>query len=356
MENIKRTNQQVEKDYQTIRIAAETTTAISLKEFALELGGITVSQLQTSLDRHPRAKKRILKKIAENARKRAETEKARKKAEAEEARKRAEAEEARKRAEAEEARKRAEAEEAHKRAKAEKAAVLDASIVGFEGLHEYLEQKGTLILTSITIRELENLARFRDSHGIAARHLLAMAAENPQKVRSVLIKEDDETPDDCIISFAEDNKDDVILLTSDKAMALKARMYGVETVYLKHGENSASNKCKNTLLLATKADGKLVINTFTTPFRNTVVYSDSVEFKCGPYELKVGDDVFVATNKNEYLTFSHYHITSLEEENNCQLIFATRLYDLDKIEDLPKASYKSFMRDFKHRLEEMSKI
>lgn len=355
MENTKRTSKEVERDYRLIRIAAETTTAISLKDLALDLE-ITVSQLKTSLERHPRAKTRILKKINDNAA-------AYRQRRAEEAREKAE-QEARRRAEKscekekQEARKRAEevsgtVEEVETN---QKSAVLDASIVGFEGLLEYLEQKGVLIITSITIRELENLARFHDAHGIAARQLLAMAAENPDKVRTVLIAEECETPDDCIIQFAEDNKNDVVLLTSDKTMALKARMFGIETEYLKHGENAIRNKSRNTLLLASKEAGKMVIHSFITPFRSTLVLSDGIEYKIGPYELKVGDDVFVGTNKGDYITFSHYQMTALQEQDNCHLVYATRIYKIDKIEDLPKASYKSFMREFRHRLEENGKL
>lgn len=52
--------------------------------------------------------------------------------------------------------------------------------------------------------------------------------------------------------------------------------------------------------------------------------------------------------KTDYITFAHYKIISLHEENNCKLIYSRRLYDYNNI-DVPKAEYKAFIKDFKVR-------
>ena len=80
-----------------------------------------------------------------------------------------------------------------------------------------------------------------------------------------------------------------------------------------------------------------------------LLISEGIEYTDGMYELKTGDDVYIATKKYDYMTFAHYKVRHLTEKNNCDLIFSRRIYDEKGVIELPQAGYKSFMRNFKRK-------
>ena len=223
--------------------------------------------------------------------------------------------------------------------------VIDASITGlpnfFDVINQVLSSGAKIVLTSITLHELDNMQMFTDIQGLDARKLLDMAANSEDDFLCIRIDDTIGTPDDCIIKYCADNSNNLILITSDKYMALKARSFGVKTQFLKQ---SSSNR--NTLYVAKKVCGKLIITTSETQYRSILVMSNGIEYKDGIYELNIGDDVYLATKKDLYLTFAHYKILSLGAENNCRLVFSRRFYTTDEINNLKVASYKSFMKDF----------
>ena len=198
---------------------------------------------------------------------------------------------------------------------------------------------------------------------------MALAAENPKSFVSQLIDETIGIPDDCIIKYCVDNKDKFILLTSDKTMALKARMYGVEVQYFKKTNKQTNSKVETsdtnanlvptstlastnsnirTLFPAKKIGNKLMLSDFHTDTRSIRVYSDKYLYNNGTRELKIGDNVFIASKKDDCITFAHYKMISVEATNNCELIFSRRIYDYSK-PDLPKIIYKKFFNDFLRR-------
>jgi rRNA-processing protein FCF1 len=390
----KRTMKQIENDFTVSRNFVKDNPSItSVKEIAVGVG-LTESQVRTSLERHPRVYSKIKQLIDENI----EKVKAQKLAEKEaiEAKKKAEKEARKAKKEAEKAELEAKKKAKNEALKAKKAKdeaeakvsqptkaneetdtaqpvtkktqvqfVIDASITGVENLHDILNKilstKAKIILTSITIQELDKMQRFNDTDGNDARRILGMAAANLEDFHCVCIDETAGTPDDCIIKYCADNKENVVLLTSDKTMALTARTFGVKTHFLKQTKNNTSsvksnfihNKTgsrTNTLYAARRIGGKLFISDFTTPYRSILVLSNGIEYNDGVRELKVGDDVYLATKKDGYLTFAHYCITSLGAEDNCKLVFSKRIYDVTEITDLPVANYKSFMREFNRRV------
>lgn len=346
---------EIEKDFRKIRVVVETTPVTSIKEIGKTLG-LTDFEVKTSLARHPRIEKNILAQLKKNK----EELKAKKKAEKEALETQKKAEEAAKRKQALESKKK-KPEVANKAVQPEKNSdldagfVIDASIAGIENLENILsnlcEKNERIILTSITIKELERMQKYNDIDAMNARHILAMAAENNNNFHAVLIDETIETPDDCIIKYCTDHKDTITLLTSDKTMALKARMYGVQTQYFKHEKNNTNQpmkKYKRTTLLTARKIGKQLIiniNNFTNNYRSILVISNGIEYTTGVCELKIGDDVYLATKKPGYLTFAHYQIISLSAEDNCNLIYYNRIHEEKEILDLPKAGYKSFMRN-----------
>lgn len=236
--------------------------------------------------------------------------------------------------------------------------VIDASITGIKSLQDDISKicatNSKIILTSITIKELERMQKFNDSQGIDVRHILALAAENYTSFETVLIDETFDTPDDCIVHYCAENKSNVTLLTSDKTMVLKARMYGVKVHYLKQYFPSNTNLVKHsnskirTLFPARRIANKLLLSGFHTNTLSIRVYSDGIEYTDGVIELKIGDDVFIASKKLDYITFAHYKMISLYSENNCELIYSKRFYDYNDI-DVSKATYKAFLKDFKCR-------
>lgn len=346
----KRTQKEIEKDCKRIKEAAKTAT--SMKELE-QATGLSYAMINTTLSKHPIIFKRIKEQLDINL---ANREKAKS--------------------------------EAKKQtspaingvetsnvptANNLSGFVIDASISGVENIKELLLKICTtdkkIILTSITIRELENLQKSITLQGKDARYFLALAAENPKSFVSQLIDETIGIPDDCIIKYCADNKDKFILLTSDKTMALKARMYGVEVQYFKKTNKQTNSKVETsdtnanlvptstlastnsnirTLFPAKKIGNKLMLSDFHTDTRSIRVYSDKYLYNNGTRELKIGDNVFIASKKDDCITFAHYKMISVEATNNCELIFSRRIYDYSK-PDLPKILYKKFFNDFLRR-------
>lgn len=346
----KRTQKEIEKDCKRIKEAAKTATSIKELEQAT---GLSYAMINTTLSKHPIIFKRIKEQLDINL---ANREKAKS-----------------------EAKKQTSPAingvETSNVSTANNLSgfVIDASISGVENIKELLLEicntDKKIILTSITIKELENLQKSITLQGKDARYFLALAAENPKSFVSQLIDETVGIPDDCIIKYCADNKDKFILLTSDKAMALKARMYGVEVQYFKKTNKQTNSKVETadtnanlvptstlastnsnirTLFPAKKIGNKLMLSDFHTDTRSIRVYSDRYVYNNGTRELKIGDNVFIASKKDDCITFAHYKMISVEATNNCELIFSRRIYDYSK-PDLPKIIYKKFFNDFLRR-------
>ncbi len=197
------------------------------------------------------------------------------------------------------------------------------------------------------------MQKFKDVDGKDARYILSLAAENPENFDMVLIDETLENPDACIVQYCATNKENVILLTSDKEMALNARMYSVPVQYFRQTQEKLDNKVVSnkskirTLRPANKLGEQLFISSFENSMQSIRLISDGIEYNNGVKELKVGDDVLIATNKIDCITFAHYRVISLQEENNCELIYSRRFYDYSDLR-LSEGMYKSFIKDFKH--------
>ena len=238
--------------------------------------------------------------------------------------------------------------------------VIDASITGNENfrdiISEILQTQAKIIFTSVTIDELDRIQKYNNESAVNARHILNLGAENSERCESVLIDETLETPDACIIKYCANNKKRVILVTSDKRMALDARMYGVQVEYYKSittpflKNNYLMNPKVVTLKPSFRKDEKLFIQNLhlkNLPNIDICVYSDGIECMDETIELKVGDEVFIAARKSNFITFSHFKLISTYAKDNCEIIFSGRVYDDEDEIKVPKALYKSFIKDFK---------
>lgn len=337
----RRTQKEIENDFKLIKEAANK--AKTMAELS-EITGLTYMKIRTCLSNHPIVEKKIKEQIKSNAvtfKAKGQNNKEREFVEPE-----------------------TQKETIFKY-------VIDASITGTKDIRNILEKicsikDAKIILTSITIKELHDIEIYPKLHKIPrniqsadASYIFNLAIEKSEKFEMIPIDENVGIPDDCIIKYCADNKGNLILLTADKEMCLKARMFGVQTEYLK--KEISDNKETNSQVLPKEKGGRykaqtlyniefygkdMVIKLNQTSYKSTCVYSNGKKYTVGAIKLKKGDDVFVSTNKNEYLTFAHYRITALEKENNCELIYFTRIYNKKDTYALPNSFYKSFMNDF----------
>ena len=230
--------------------------------------------------------------------------------------------------------------------------VIDASICGIDGIGNHLMvlmENSIIVLTSITIRELEQMQKFADRFGRDAKFFLAIAAENPESTECVLIDENFEIADDAIINYCYQHKTDVILFTADKTMALKARSLGVKVEFFKHNPNVSSNT--RTLYAAKKDGQKLMLRDLQNASRSITVISQGREYTQGWVELNVGDDVYICSKKDYgSIYFTHFRVISLEPHDNVTQIFHKRLSYNENLSGL-SPTYKSIIRNFKRRFD-----
>ena len=334
---MRRTRKQIDADIQKIKSAV--TTATSFKELE-SLTGLSNYKIRKSLENYPDLYKMIKRRVAQNkVKSEAKTQAKLKADEVTEVSKAVEISVAGTETDIATVRK----------------IVIDASISGTKDLRamleNLLEKNMNFIITSTTLRELDQMQKFNDNDGSDARYILAMAVENPEKFSTVPIDESLDTPDDCIIEYCINNLSEVTLLTSDKVMGLKARMYGVDVWYLKHTITPTPPVIPvdrmRTLFPAIYQDKKLVISCFKRYHQWIRVISDDIEYNSGSVQLNVGDDVYIIADKGIQYTFSHFRITQICAEMNCELVFAKAIKKGDSLNGIPKASYRDFIMDVK---------
>ena len=308
----KRTSTQIEKDYKKIKKLA--TEATNFKEIQ-EQTGLSFAEILVSLKNHPRVHENIKKQLEENRAKKSVRGKD------------------------------------IKNICNEKNVVIDASIMSTPDIAEILKaQKGKIILTSVTVKELAQMQHFKDKDAMNARHILLMAAEDDDKFVHELINENLSTSDECILDYCVKNKEEVVLYTSDKEMYNFAKIYGVEARFFKAPVQK--NKTAFITFYGVERIGSdLIIDLdFTNTKRKMLrVLSGDNQYDEGIVKLKIGDELLLASKRNEgHVAFAHYRITSLWKEQNAILIFSKRLYDMNKLDFDHK--YKSFLRDFNRKM------
>lgn len=372
MANSRRSQYEIERDCTKIREAAKTAT--SFKELE-DLTGLSNAMINTTLSRHPVIFKRIKEQLIVNQEIVRKTIEKEKQVREEETKQKTEKETEKSQAIAKAKIKSNinKESETHVSQKTVECAaqstkdnntfcgfVIDASITGAKDLRENLTKLCTtqakIILTSITIKELEKLQKFKNIIGNDARYILNLAIENSNSFKIVLIDESFDTPDECIIEYCKEYKDSITLLTAKETMVLKAKLHNIQVHFFKKEPTSTeaskviASESSNirTLLPARRVANKLFLSTFKTNTMSIVVYSKGKKFNDGIAELEVGDDVFLSTKKADYITFAHYKMLNLYSENNCELIFSKRIYDYNDIE-LPQPEYEDFVEEFKHR-------
>ena len=115
--------------------------------------------------------------------------------------------------------------------------VFDASVCGsekFELLLSNLIFEGMkIILTDLTLREVNKLTKLDTESGNNARHLLRTARNYRSNFILTRINQEHSNPDDNLLEYCQKNKDTVILYSVDNEMCLQAMIRGINVQSLK---------------------------------------------------------------------------------------------------------------------------
>lgn len=238
--------------------------------------------------------------------------------------------------------------------------VVDASVVGTidwpSTLNNILANNQVIILTSITIHELHKLEKDPNyDTRFQARQLLRLSNEKTENFESVLIDHTLGSPDFCIIQYCNRLKGSIILLTGDKEMASLARCYfndvqyfskvvnpSVTHEYFKMLRDSPFNAAKD-------AKDQLVIPKFEYPNKMIRVYSRCQPFDNGPYYLRVGDTVLVATiDEANVITLNVYNVISRSDSDNIRNVYSKKFFPGKRVH-LPDERYRGFIYNVKKK-------
>lgn len=241
--------------------------------------------------------------------------------------------------------------------------VIDTSICGIDNLNALLERlvklsdssgcSKKIILTTVTIDELDSLQKRSVENSEKARAILTAATNDNKHYLSVKINTSYRLADDCILHFCRIHRNSVVLLTADKAMYLKAQATSINACYYK-SSNQHSGYKNSTIrtLYPTKRDGeKLLLTSNFDPITTAIrILLDSSEYNISrtrpPYELHVNDNILVAKNKSTYISFYHFRMISLYDQDNCEIVYYKQIHSSQDINDLPEDQYKNFIKNF----------
>lgn len=234
--------------------------------------------------------------------------------------------------------------------------VLDTSVVGTYEINMILEEAKReeikVVLTTVTIRELKKLRDNDDEQGRDAKFISGEAARDIQGYEEVLIDENGESPDDCIIRYCEENKENVILYSADVEMVLLARAHHIEVYIL----TKIPNKTNNVQKLVTLAQLRPINDgIYITEYKNSnqliCIYRGDLKFTDGARRLMLNDDIFIANKAVGYFSFTHWQVVNENAENNCRRVYYKRFYNYQELEFpeelTKKALYMDFMKNFR---------
>ena len=232
----------------------------------------------------------------------------------------------------------------------EKYIVLDASVVGHAFIKEMISKAcedpaQKIVITSVALKELDKLQSSKNTFvNSNSRFILSSAISQSHSFELITIDETYQNPDDCILEYCKKNPEQTVLWTADKAMYLKAALYSISSEFL------AVAKVVS-LPLTHFIKEQLCLSIIHTPAKSVLLYSNGVEYSNGIYPLSVGDEVFLTTKQDTFVTFAHYQVISLNRQHNAQILFKKTFYNLDDIQSFHPnrkhaALYRSFIKDF----------
>lgn len=403
----KRTHKEIEDDIKRIKEAAKTVTSMTEIE---TITGLSRQQINTTLSKHPVIAKRIKEQIANN-KTFAESFKTKLSNETDKVDTQTKP--------VIETKSEVEDEKTHSNSSTDsvKRFVIDASVTATQNIRERLENiiasGNKLVLTSISISEIENLQKTKNKCTRQdARYILRLAVVNSEHFEFVVIDESIGEPDDCIVHYCKEQCINPVLLTADKGMAVRAHMHGVKveffnksneykleeeriynsnnqhfgqtvlspeitktlnssmaiakpetsatvqkkvptatTTFIQDDNSSMPDKKSRELGISKNDKDELVIETFHTPTRSIRVWSrgDQIYDK-GPCRLLVGDKVMVAKLVGNEIVFQVFAIYSLSSGDNHKLLFHKTFPASTKHFYISDEHYRAFLYAFKKRI------
>lgn len=225
--------------------------------------------------------------------------------------------------------------------------VLDTSAINIPNimdvLNDFIKENKKIVLTSTVISELDKMQQINDSLGNKAKFLLSAAANNPVNYKPVLIVETENCADDNIIRFCIENRSRVTLITSDKIMALHARMLDVEVSFFK--QDFGNNNLKT--LYGTKViNDTLYLSQSKNPDIHVAVWAEtSIILAPAMYELEVGNEIFILNTANSKSSFNHFKMVNLNSSENCELVYSAEFTNKSSLYSVDKR-YENFLKRF----------
>lgn len=248
--------------------------------------------------------------------------------------------------------------------KKDKIIMLDTSICEidhfFNVLEEYI-QKGYIIgITDILLDELDYLQKSQNKSACKMLHIILNNITFFKLFEEKSLEEQN-SPDERIMRCSKREGTD--LLTSDKMFCIKSKLKGINARYIGQNDNEKDipnlffnvkkeniekikkNKLayipnahfKNNFLVYSKGTGKKQYNKIFT--------KDFQEKQGNEIALEIGDHVFRATEKEDFIMFMHYEICD-NTSNYCSYIrFKYNSYKCDTIINVNDERYKSFIKE-----------
>lgn len=239
---------------------------------------------------------------------------------------------------------------------------IDTSIAGNDDIIENISNlcvKGKKIyITTTTVDELTKLVHNRDLNtATTARKLLKLSSITyPESFKIINTSEYTGISnhitqklgicDSRILQFCYENRDEVILLTADRAMSLYARSMQINVMCLETRVSFV--KTKNVYFLdrpqnfsfesnpdypalhIARQNAAMVINhpqNFEAGIEIRVITSDNQELVYGPIKLSMGDTIMIARiDQRNDIHFSVYKVVSLEEPRGKYELVYSKLY------------------------------
>lgn len=231
--------------------------------------------------------------------------------------------------------------------------VIDASVIGAYYFRDYflriLNDNSKILLTSFTYETLQRIQTYTDVFAEDAKFILETLKCNKDSFEFIPIDEVSNRNIDSIIDYCYSHQENLVLLTANKELAMKACAISLEHHYFRQRVSDDKNRIR-TLRCATWYENKLVISNFNSEISSIRVFSNGKEYNDGEKILQVGDDVYIASKKNpDYIAFIHFRIIQINNENNCEIVFSKKIYDRKAISFLSKSDYRNFLYDFYKR-------
>lgn len=244
--------------------------------------------------------------------------------------------------------------------------VVDTSVMRISGIVDYiinLTKNGRkVIILDCVQEELDSLKEFpiEDLSKQNARKFLTYIVENQKyflkRSAGCVFRDNDNN----ILKYCNKHKEDVILFTCDKNLALNCSRQDI--VYRYFDKDLDTSKEENikaykkerigNFYQAQIENGKLKIFNHNDE-RHIAVIRDGHLFETEDgFELMLDDQAMVAIKKRntnigkDYIAFAAYTVRSLSSINNVNIDYTHQFYDVYEIEKLKNENFKNFLLDY----------